>query len=153
ADLLPDRPRRVQRGHRILEDHRHVVSAHVTHLALAQRPEVAAEQLDRAADDVAYVREELHDRESRRRLSATRLADETDALPRADRERDAVDRADDSRAEVELGAEVLNLEDDVSVGHGCAHRYQSYAPLRGDGHSHSDGISSPCSSSIRRTPG
>ena len=80
GDLAPDRPRRVQRRHRVLEDHRHVVAAHVLHLLLAEGAEVTAEQVDRAAHDVADVREQLHDREPGRRFPAAGLADEADAL-------------------------------------------------------------------------
>ena len=65
---------------------------------------------------------------------APRLADQAEALPRADGERDAVDRADRPRAEMELRTKVLDFEDEVSVGHGFAHRYQSYAPICGETH-------------------
>ena len=35
ADLLLDRVQRIERGHRLLEDDRDVVAAHLAHLALA----------------------------------------------------------------------------------------------------------------------
>ena len=116
GDLLPHRPRRVQRRQRILEDHRDVVAAHLLHLALGERREVLAEQLDRAARHVADARQQLHDRQPGRRLPATRLAHEAHALALGDAEGDPVDRFDVRRAQVELGLEVLDLEEHVAVG-------------------------------------
>src|ERR1700753_4180591 len=45
-DLPPDRPRRVQRRHRVLEDHRDLVAAHPPELVLAEGRQLAPEQAD-----------------------------------------------------------------------------------------------------------
>src|SRR5438034_8180724 len=42
ADLRADRVDRVQRGHRVLEDHRHLVAAHFLQLVLVHGEDVAA---------------------------------------------------------------------------------------------------------------
>ena len=50
GDLAPDRPGRVQRGHRVLEDHPDVVAADLAHLGLGQGDEVAAVEPDLPAE-------------------------------------------------------------------------------------------------------
>ena len=42
ADLAPDRVERIERGHRLLKDHRDVVAADGLHLGLVEREKVAA---------------------------------------------------------------------------------------------------------------
>ena len=42
GDLLADRPDRIERGARVLEDHREFATAHVVHAALVLREQIAA---------------------------------------------------------------------------------------------------------------
>ena len=51
GDLSPDRQERVQRGHRLLKDHRDLVAADRLHFALGEIEEVAALKADGTADD------------------------------------------------------------------------------------------------------
>ncbi len=56
GDLLADRKHRVERGHRLLEDHRHIGAAHRAQRALRgarqiEQPAVAPAQRHSAADD------------------------------------------------------------------------------------------------------
>ena len=53
GDLPADRQHRVQRGHRLLEDHRDLVAAHLAHLGFAEVEQVAPGETDRAGDDAA----------------------------------------------------------------------------------------------------
>ena len=54
GDLVADGEHRVQRRHRLLEDHRDVVAADLRHLVLVERREVAALEEDaRAGRDPA----------------------------------------------------------------------------------------------------
>src|SRR5262249_4761356 len=86
ADLPPHGEQRVQRGHRLLEDHRNVVAADLLHLGLAELEEVAAIKPDRAADDATRrVGNEAQDRERGHALAATRLADHAQRLAVAHR--------------------------------------------------------------------
>ncbi len=72
ADLAPDGQHRVERGHRLLEDHADGVAADAAHLALGQAEEVAALEPDRAG-------------EPRRRLGQSRRIDiEVTDLPQPD---------------------------------------------------------------------
>ena len=72
GDLVAARVDRVQRGHRLLEDHRDRVPAHVPHLLVGHREKVAAREPDRALDDPAGPLDEPHDRERRDALAAAR---------------------------------------------------------------------------------
>ena len=111
GDLASDLPGRVERRHRVLEDHRDLVAPDRRHLLLAEVGDVTAVEGDDAFRHVTDSRQELHDRKSRRRLSASGFADEPDALARVDVERDPRDRLHVRGAQVELGVEVLDFED------------------------------------------
>ena len=94
--LRPDAEHRVQRHHRILEDHRDAPAAEVAHLARRQPDEILALEQDAAADDPAGRIDEAEDREAGDRLARAGLADEPQHLAAADLEADAVDRLDDA---------------------------------------------------------
>ena len=53
ADLPADGEQRIERGHRLLKDHRDVVAADVLHLAFGEAEQIGALEADRAADDAA----------------------------------------------------------------------------------------------------
>jgi hypothetical protein len=64
GQLQPDGQHRVERGHRLLEDHRDVAAAHRAHRVLAEREEIAPGKEDAAADDApGRAGEEAHDAE------------------------------------------------------------------------------------------
>ena len=101
ADLRADRVQRIERGHRLLEDHRDLAAAHGAQLRLAPGAQVAAVEEDAPARGRAV--DQAEHRERGDRLSGARLADEPELLSRGDRERDVVDRrrraeADDAGA-------------------------------------------------------
>ncbi len=56
GDLFADRQHRVERGHRILEDHRDLIAANLAHLALALVGQVLPEQFDAIARDGSRCR-------------------------------------------------------------------------------------------------
>ena len=71
GDLLLDRGHRVQRAHRVLEDHADLLSPDVEHGLLAHRHDVAAVELDGATDDARrWIGKQAHDRQRRQRLAA-----------------------------------------------------------------------------------
>ena len=111
GQLRADRQRRVERRHRVLEDHRDLPAAHVLELALGQMHEVAALERDRAARDARGLREQAHDRERRHRLAAAGLADDAERLALLDGEADAVDGVHVAAARLEVRAEVVDFED------------------------------------------
>src|SRR5690606_16251576 len=110
-----DRVDRVERGHRVLEDHSDRVAAHRAHLALAEVEQVlraiAAVKQDLALDDLARrAGDQAHDRRGRHALAATGLADDAQRLPLVDVHRDAVDGVDDAGASEELRLQILDFK-------------------------------------------
>ena len=93
--LIADRERRIERGHRVLKDHRDPVAPQGAHLflALSVRRSFPSKRTS-PLDHSRRRRQESHQREPDRRLAAARLADEPDDLARRDLERDAIDRPD-----------------------------------------------------------
>ena len=80
-------------------------------VALVERDEVASLEADRAAGlDAAGRADEAQDRERRDGLAAARLADDADRLAGADGERHAVHGARDAVVGIEVGAQVVELE-------------------------------------------
>ena len=66
-DLEADGEHRVERRHRLLEDHRDVAPANLAHLVVGELQQVAALEEDAAADDApGGLREEPHDRRATR---------------------------------------------------------------------------------------
>ena len=69
-ELVSDGVDRIQRSHRILEDHGDLAAADALHLVLAEFEEVLSVELDPAGDDLARGRlDQAHDRHCRDRLA------------------------------------------------------------------------------------
>jgi hypothetical protein len=116
-DLVTDGEHRIQRRLRILKDHRDPAPADAAHLRLALGDEIFALEEHLALDDAGgRLRQETQHREPGHRLAAARLTYESEGLALAKREAHPVHRAHDAPARVEIGAEVLHLEDNRSRG-------------------------------------
>src|SRR5690606_23549696 len=93
ADLLLDRVERVERGHRLLEDHGDVVAANPAEICL-----VPVEQVFSLEQDLpgwmtcGGIGKQLEDRKRGNRLARSGLTDQRNRLSLADLERDAIDR-------------------------------------------------------------
>jgi hypothetical protein len=115
--LLADPHVRVQRRHRILEDHRDPVPSDVLHLVLGRLGEIARplafrRKEDLAADDATgRILDQAHDRQARHALARPALAHDPQHLAPVHRERDAVDRLDGAFFAEEVRAEIFYLED------------------------------------------
>src|SRR5215208_8049232 len=110
-DLVPHCEDRVEARHRVLEDHGDVVAPYFLHPLLAHLEQVLALEEDlalRVFDRRPGV--ELHDRERRDALSAPRLANDPERLPRLEREGDPVHRLDDPILGLEVRLEVVDLQ-------------------------------------------
>src|SRR5881296_2426141 len=110
-DLVPDPLHRIQGVHRPLEDDRDVLPADPAELALRDLREVIPDVIDRAVDDLPVRREEAHDRQGGRRLAATALSRESEALALAQGEVDAVDRPDGPLLRLEMRLEALHRQE------------------------------------------
>ena len=99
GDLAADREHRVERRHRLLEDHRDVVAADVAHFPFGQVEQIGALEADRAFDDAAWRRgDEAHDRQRGDALAAARFTDHRERLAGATERRRRRRRARRRRA-------------------------------------------------------
>src|SRR5256885_16637738 len=106
GDLAADGEHRVQRGHGLLEDHRHALAADRTHLAFRKGEEIASLEPHLSADDPSRSRDEAHERQRGHRLAATRFADQPEHPTPIERERYTVDPAADARPKLDEGTRV-----------------------------------------------
>ena len=110
-DLLADRHGRIQRGHRVLQDHRDPRAAELAHLLGALGEQALAVEDDVAPDDLAAgLGHQSQDRQAGHRLAGARFADDPECLAALDGERRAVDRFHDTAARIDVGPEIPDLE-------------------------------------------
>ena len=108
GDLLPGAHERVQRRHRLLEDHRdQTAAAAAQRLGVGQQVGVL-EQYSAARPRVG--RQQAEDRAQHRRLAAPGLADQAECHTRRDLERDVVDDPRDAAARADLDDHVAHVE-------------------------------------------
>src|SRR5262249_13858670 len=111
SDLVTDRIHGVEGRHRLLEDHRDVVAAHVPQLVLVGLSQVTAVEQDPAARlDPARSVDQPHDRERGHGLATPGLTDEAERPALLDHEVDAVHGAHDTASHVEVGPKTLDLQ-------------------------------------------
>ena len=134
GDLTADRQHRIERGHRLLKDHRDLVAAHPAHLGLGQPDQVAAGKADRAGDDPSRRRrDQAQDGQCGDAFAAAALADDREGFAGDHIERDAVDRANDAVAGEKPGPQIGDLQDRFDRGGLCLWDCR-YIGSRGIGH-------------------
>ena len=104
----------VERVHRPLRHHRDLGEAHPPHLLLVKREQIGLAEQHRARLDPPWRPDHPHQRQSDRRLTAARLADEAEALAACQPEGDAVDGFHRPCRRVVVDAQVFDVE------HRCA---------------------------------
>src|SRR5271165_3310278 len=110
-DLLADGKDRIQRGHRVLEDHRDRLTADLAHLRLALLEEILTAKDHLTAVDMAWRdRHESHNRERVYRLAGAGFADDAERRAALDRIRESVNGSYDPVVGLERNLEVANLE-------------------------------------------
>ena len=111
GDLVADLEHGVEAGHGVLEDHRDVVAAHLAHLVLAERQQVAPLEHDGPLDDLARrVGHQTHDGQGGHRLAGAGLADDADRLVAVEAEAHPVDRLHDTGVGEEVRAQTRDLK-------------------------------------------
>ncbi len=116
--LLRDRVQRVERGHRLLEDHGDLVAAHLPQLLLVGLQQVLSFEQDLPAWMAGRrVGQELQHRQRRHRLARTGFAHQRHRLALADVEGDVVDGRRHLAALRKGDGEVANGEE--RFGQGC----------------------------------
>ena len=103
-DLVADGEARIERGHRLLEDHRQPVAAQVAQGLVGHLEQIEAVEPDRAGDLGRVFRQQPHDGERRHALAAAGFADQAERRAVGDAEVDAIDRVG--------GAAVVAVKDD-----------------------------------------
>ncbi len=118
ADLPLDRVQRIERGHRLLEDHRDLVAAHGANVVLGEREKIAALEQDLAGGmRSGGIGQQLQDRQRGHRLARAGFADQRHGLALVDVEGDAVGHERVAAVLTEGDREVLDLEQ--RIGHGA----------------------------------
>lgn len=130
GDLLPHRVVRVQRGERILEDHRHVPAAQPAYLLLRQTDQLAAAHEDLAGDGGALGVVQAQDGQRGHALARAGLADDAERPPALHRERHAVHRADHAVLGVETHPQVAHPQIGILTGALLRHRGAVRSPGR-----------------------
>jgi hypothetical protein len=110
GELVAHAEERVQRGQRVLEDHRDLLAADLTHLLVGEREQVAPLEEHLAAHARVVEAREPHDGEAGDALARARLAHDAQRAPLLDRVGDAVDGLHDAVVGVEPDGEVADLE-------------------------------------------
>ncbi len=93
--LVADGEQRVQRGHRVLQDHGDAPAPHAAHLRVGFLQQVLALEQHPAAGDPRRRRQQAQDGERQRALAGAGLADDAQRLAGVDAKRHLVDRAHD----------------------------------------------------------
>jgi hypothetical protein len=119
ADLVAHRVQRVERRHRLLEDHADAAAADAAHRTFAQTHQVLAVEAD-LAGRVRRV-DQPQDRQRRDRLARSGLAHQRELLAGGDGERDVVD--DGRRAEADR--QVADVEQLVHVRISACRRHRA----------------------------
>jgi hypothetical protein len=110
GDLLADPVHRIQRGHRVLEDHGDPGAADLADLLRVQRHHVVALEKHLALETRVRVVDQPHHRHHGHALAGTGLADDTESLARGQGERHVIDRPDQPVLGAEGDREIAHLE-------------------------------------------
>ena len=114
ADLPADGQHRVERGHRVLKDHRDLAAADRAQLLVRQREQVAAAEHRRALRDAPVARQDPEQGQRGDALAAAGLADDSERLAGCDVEGDPVDGVDEPSLRPEADVQVVDAEERLS---------------------------------------
>ncbi|MNH95957.1 hypothetical protein D3C73_486110 [compost metagenome] len=109
-DLRADAKHRVQRHHRVLENHGNGLATDLPQLVRLKADQFAAFKLDRALDDPAGFIDQADNREAGDRLSRSGFPDKAENLTGGQREGDAVDCLDLAPCAREPGAKIGDFQ-------------------------------------------
>ena len=111
AELLLDRVKRVERGHRLLENHGDAVAAYRAHRRSGGMEQFLAVQPDTAAGvRGGGVGQQLQDAERGDRLAGAGFADQSDGLAAIDRQGQALDGVHGAALSAEIDRQVLYVQ-------------------------------------------
>jgi hypothetical protein len=116
-DLMSDPEHRVQRRHRVLEDHRDLGAAHPAKLILGGLDQLGALVVGAPLEARVRRTRQPHERHAGDRLARSRLPHHRQHLTRRDLEADPVDGLYDPLLGGERDAQVLDREQGLAVAH------------------------------------
>jgi len=114
--LIADGIGRVERGHRLLEDHGDALAAQPVHLLLGQGGQIARLEGQTPGAAPGAARQQVHQGQRRHRLATARFADKAQCFPCLDRQRHVTDGMDGPRHRRQIDREVLDLKQRVRHG-------------------------------------
>ncbi len=109
GDLSPDRLQGIERGHRLLEDHRDAVAAPSAELGIGQAEELLPVEPHRAGRKRA-LGQQPHQGQRRHRLAAAGFADDAEDAAALEREADAAQHGERPARTGQLDAEIGDRE-------------------------------------------
>ncbi|MGY4420021.1 hypothetical protein ACVWY2_002446 [Bradyrhizobium sp. JR6.1] len=114
VDLAADRHDRIERGHRLLEDHRHPRRAQLAQPPVGRGKQFLADQFDAAAGrHQRALLQQAHRGQRGHRLARAAFADKAERLALAHLQRQVVDDAVRVSLAAETDDEIVDVEDDV----------------------------------------
>ncbi len=111
GDLTADLYNRVQRGHRILEDHGHLDAPEIGHVFHWNVEQFFTFELGRARRNDVIAQVESHDGPSQNRLARTGLSDDAKGLAPFEGERHPVDSFHEASCNLEVSFQVCDLKE------------------------------------------
>lgn len=110
AELTANSEHRIERGHRLLENHRNRVAADVVHLFKGQLGQVLSLKQHLALRDIAVGVKQTQDTHGGDRLARARLAYDANSLARLEGIGYVVDSLDNSLFRAEIGVQVFHFK-------------------------------------------
>ena len=120
ADLEADGQHRIERGHRLLKNHRQFVAAQMAHLLFGQGQQVVAAEQDLAFGVAVGLRQQAHGRQSGDAFARTRFTHHRDGFTRADIEGQVLDHRAPFAIHPERGGQIADRQQRLR-GHRRAH--------------------------------
>ena len=108
-ELLSDGKHRIQGGHRLLENHRDLLAADLTHLILGHLYDIFSLEEDLAALDLPRLLDQSHDRERSHALSTAGLTYDTQRFSFLYIEGNIIDRFYEAGLGMKVGFQILYL--------------------------------------------
>ena len=109
-DLIADAVHGVERGHGLLEDHGHIVAAHLAIFLLGEMDEVFPVEGHLAAGNMTGLRKQAHDGQACDGFARTGLSHDSQNLAFADFKAHVVNCADHAAFHRKFGAEALHFK-------------------------------------------
>ncbi len=135
SDLSADGQHRIERSHRLLENHGNGVAANLPHLRFRQLEQIAPFEHDAPLDGSSGWRcDQAQDRKRGDAFAATGLADNGERLPTRDRKGNAVDCAHHAIAGEKIGFQSLDIKQRGSRYVRRFHRFTCVEPAGGRAH-------------------